>query len=193
MSRKQNAYSTQSDSVLAELTREGDQKAFDELVRRYLGKIGYIARKYSAQGYEQNDFVQEGLLGLLSACKSYDDSCSSSFKTYMSVVVERRFISIIRRMNTKKTVPDSALVQIDGLSEELEDNAQSPEQLLMDREQLSTMQSKLKDILSDKEYQTLMLYASGLSYGSISKQLGVTEKSVDNALQRVRRKAGGLY
>ena len=193
MSRKQNAFSTQSDTELAKLSRGGNQKAFDELVRRYLGKIGYIARKYSAQGYEQNDFVQEGLLGLLSACKSYDDSCSSSFKTYMSVVVERRFISIIRRMNTKKTVPDSALVQIDGLSEELEDNAQSPEQLLMDREQLSTMQSKLKDILSDKEYQTLMLYASGLSYGSISKQLGVTEKSVDNALQRVRRKAGGLY
>lgn len=193
MSRKLSAYSTQSDTVLAKLSRGGNQKAFDELVRRYLGKIGYIARKYSAQGYEQNDFVQEGLLGLLSACKSYDDSCSSSFKTYMSVVVERRFISIIRRMNTKKTVPDSALVQIDGLSEELEDNAQSPEQLLMDREQLSTMQSKLKDILSDKEYQTLMLYASGLSYGSISKQLGVTEKSVDNALQRVRRKAGGLY
>ena len=193
MSRKQNAFSTQSDTALANLSRGGNQKAFDELVRRYLGKIGYIARKYSAQGYEQNDFVQEGLLGLLSACKSYDDSCSSSFKTYMSVVVERRFISIIRRMNTKKTVPDSALVQIDGLSEELEDNAQSPEQLLMDREQLSTMQSKLKDILSNKEYQTLMLYASGLSYGSISKQLGVTEKSVDNALQRVRRKAGGLY
>ncbi len=193
MSRKLSAYSTQSDTALAKLSRGGNQKAFDELVRRYLGKIGYIARKYSAQGYEQNDFVQEGLLGLLSACKSYDDSCSSSFKTYMSVVVERRFISIIRRMNTKKTVPDSALVQIDGLSEELEDNAQSPEQLLMDREQLSTMQSKLKDILSNKEYQTLMLYASGLSYGSISKQLGVTEKSVDNALQRVRRKAGGLY
>ena len=193
MSRKLSAYSTQSETALAKLSRGEKQKAFDELVRRYLGKIGYIARKYSAQGYEQNDFVQEGLLGLLSACKSYDDSCSSSFKTYMSVVVERRFISIIRRMNTKKTVPDSALVQIDGLSEELEDNAQSPEQLLMDREQLSTMQSKLKDILSDKEYQTLMLYASGLSYGSISKQLGVTEKSVDNALQRVRRKAGGLY
>ncbi|MED9970121.1 MAG: sigma-70 family RNA polymerase sigma factor [Ruminococcus sp.] len=193
MSRKQNAYSTQSDSVLAELTREGDQKAFDELVRRYLGKIGFIARRYSAQGYEQNDFIQEGLLGLLSACKSYDDSCSSSFKTYMSVVVERRFISIIRRMNTKKTVPDSALVQIDGLSEELEDNAQSPEQLIMDREQLGSMQSKLRALLSDREYQTLMLYASGLSYSAISQKLGITEKSVDNALQRVRRKAGGLY
>lgn len=193
MSRKQNAYATQSDSVLAELTRDGNQKAFDELVRRYLGKIGFIARRYSAQGYEQNDFVQEGLLGLLSACKSYDDSCSSSFKTYMSVVVERRFISIIRRMNTKKTVPDSALVQIDGLSEELEDNAQSPEQLIMDREQLGAMQSRLKTLLSDREYKTLMLYASGLSYSAISQKLGIPEKSVDNALQRVRRKAGGLY
>jgi RNA polymerase sporulation-specific sigma factor len=193
MSRKLSAYSTQSDTALAKLSRGGNQKAFDELVRRYLGKIGYIARKYSAQGYEQNDFVQEGLLGLLSACKSYDDSCSSSFKTYMSVVVERRFISIIRRMNTKKTVPDSALVQIDGLSEELEDNAQSPEQLIMDREQLGAMQSKLRALLSDREYQTLMLYASGLSYSAISQKLGITEKSVDNALQRVRRKAGGLY
>jgi RNA polymerase sporulation-specific sigma factor len=193
MSRKQNAYATQSDSVLAELTRDGNQKAFDELVRRYLGKIGFIARRYSAQGYEQNDFVQEGLLGLLSACKSYDDSCGSSFKTYMSVVVERRFISIIRRMNTKKTVPDSALVQIDGLSEELEDNAQSPEQLIMDREQLGAMQSRLKTLLSDREYKTLMLYASGLSYSAISQKLGIPEKSVDNALQRVRRKAGGLY
>ena len=96
-------------------------------------------------------------------------------------------------MNTKKTVPDSALVQIDGLSEELEDNAQSPEQLIMDREQLGSMQSKLRALLSDREYQTLMLYASGLSYSAISQKLGITEKSVDNALQRVRRKAGGLY
>ena len=193
MSRKQNAFSTQSDTALAKLSRGGNQKAFDELVRRYLGKIGYIARKYSAQGYEQNDFVQEGLLGLLSACKSYDDSCSSSFKTYMSVVVERRFISIIRRMNSKKTVPDAALVQIDGLSEELADERQSPEQLLMDKEQLAAMQKKLRALLSDREYRVMMLYASGLRYSAISQRLGISEKSVDNALQRVRRKAGGLY
>ena len=193
MSRKLSAYSTQSDTALAKLSRGGNQKAFDELVRRYLGKIGYIARKYSAQGYEQNDFVQEGLLGLLSACKSYDDSCSSSFKTYMSVVVERRFISIIRRMNSKKTVPDAALVQIDGLSEELADERQSPEQLLMDKEQLAAMQKKLSALLSDREYRVMMLYASGLRYSAISQRLGISEKSVDNALQRVRRKAGGLY
>ena len=193
MSESTTPYNSLDDNTLARLSKNGDDNAFNELAMRYLNTINFIARKYSAEGYEQNDFVQEGLLALLYACRTFDENGSSGFKNYMSVVVERRFISIIRRMNTKKTVPDSALVQIDGLSEELEDNAQSPEQLLMDREQLSTMQSKLKDILSDKEYQTLMLYASGLSYGSISKQLGVTEKSVDNALQRVRRKAGGLY
>ncbi len=193
MSREQNAYPTRSDASLAALCKDGDQKAFDELVRRYLGKIGFIARKYSAQSYEQNDFVQEGLLGLLSACKSYDDNCGSSFKTYLTVVVERRFISIIRRMNSKKTVPDAALVQIDGLSEELADERQSPEQLLMDKEQLAAMQKKLRALLSDREYRVMMLYASGLRYNAISQRLGISEKSVDNALQRVRRKAGGLY
>ncbi|HCA05100.1 MAG TPA: hypothetical protein DEO32_04280 [Ruminococcaceae bacterium] len=193
MSKNFSAYSTQSDSSLATLCRRGDDSAFDELVRRYLGKIGFMARRYSVQGYEHNDFIQEGLLGLLSACKSYDDSSTVSFKSYMSVVVERRFISIIRRMNTKKTVPDSALVQIDGLSEQLEDNAQTPEELIMDKEQLASVQLRLKSLLSDLEYQTLMLYASGLSYRAIASRLGKSESSVDNALQRVRRKARGLY
>ncbi len=191
MSKKQNAYSTQTDAALAELSRQGNEEAFDELVRRYLSKIGYMARRYSAQGYEQNDFVQEGLLGLLSACRSYDGS--TAFSTYLTVVAERRFISIIRRMNTQRAVPDAALVRLEGLEDALEDSATSPEQLLMEREQLSMMQSKLRALLSEREYQVLMLYASGLSYAAIAKKLGVSEKSVDNALQRVRRKAGGLY
>lgn len=193
MGKHQGAYPIQSDSALAALCKKGDEKAFDELVRRYLGKIGFIARKYSAQSYEQKDFVQEGLLGLLSACKSFDEKCSSSFKTYMSVVVERRFISIIRRMNSKKAVPDAALVQIDGLTEELTDARQTPEQLLLDKEQLTAMQNKLRALLSDREYRVLMLYAAGLSYSVISQRLDISEKAVDNALQRVRRKAGGLY
>ena len=96
-------------------------------------------------------------------------------------------------MNSKKTVPDAALVQIDGLSEELADERQSPEQLLMDKEQLAAMQKKLRALLSDREYRVMMLYASGLRYSAISQRLGISEKSVDNALQRVRRKAGGLY
>ena len=183
-------YSTLSDDVLAEISKDGDDRAFNELVIRYLGKIRFIARKYSAQGYEQNDFVQEGLLALLSACKTFDTKGGSTFGSYVSLLVERRFISIIRGSQSKKTVPDSALVRIDGLSEELTDFVRSPEEQLMDKEQLRQVLSRLRALLSAREYEVLMLFASGLSYSKISEKLKISEKSVDNALQRVRRKVG---
>ena len=183
-------YSTLSDDVLAEISKDGDDRAFNELVIRYLGKIRFIARKYSAQGYEQNDFVQEGLLALLSACKTFDTKGGSTFGSYVSLLVERRFISIIRGSQSKKTVPDSALVRIDGLSEELTDFVRSPEEQLMDKEQLRQVLSRLRALLSAREYEVLMLFASGLSYSKISEKLQISEKSVDNALQRVRRKVG---
>ena len=183
-------YSTLSDDVLAEISKDGDDRAFNELVIRYLGKIRFIARKYSAQGYEQNDFVQEGLLALLSACKTFDTKGGSTFGSYVSLLVERRFISIIRGSQSKKKVPDSALVRIDGLSEELTDFVRSPEEQLMDKEQLRQVLSRLRALLSAREYEVLMLFASGLSYSKISEKLQISEKSVDNALQRVRRKVG---
>ena len=183
-------YSTLSDDVLAEISKDGDDRAFNELVIRYLGKIRFIARKYSAQGYEQNDFVQEGLLALLSACKTFDTKGGSTFGSYVSLLVERRFISIIRGSQSKKTVPDSALVRIDGLSEELTDFVRSPEEQLMDKEQLRQVLSRLRALLSAREYEVLMLFASGHSYSKISEKLQISEKSVDNALQRVRRKVG---
>lgn len=183
-------YSTLSDDVLAEISKDGDDRAFNELVIRYLGKIRFIARKYSAQGYEQNDFVQEGLLALLSACKTFDTKGGSTFGSYVSLLVERRFISIIRGSQSKKAVPDSALVRIDGLSEELTDFVRSPEEQLMDKEQLRQVLSRLRALLSAREYEVLMLFASGLSYSKISEKLQISEKSVDNALQRVRRKVG---
>ena len=92
-------YSSLTDNELAILSKNGDDRAFDELSIRYLGTIRFIARKYSARGYEQNDFVQEGLLGLLYACRTFDEAGGASFKSYMATVVERRFVSIIRRSN----------------------------------------------------------------------------------------------
>ena len=188
MSKNHNRYAEQPDSELAALYRTGDEKAFDELVKRYSEKIGCIARKYSARGYEQKDFVQEGLMGLLSACKTYDANCGSSFKTYMSLVVERRFISIIRKMNAMKTVPEAALVQIDGLSEELTDDTQSPELLMIGREEEKDLYKRLRSVLSRTEYRVFFMYDSGLSYKAIAGLMDVSEKSVDNALQRARRK-----
>lgn len=181
-------YSSLTDNELAILSKNGDDRAFDELSIRYLGTIRFIARKYSAQGYEQNDFVQEGLLGLLYACRTFDEAGGASFKSYMATVVERRFVSIIRRSNTQKAVPDSALVQIENLGESIEDTSLTPEELITMKEHLNLVIKRLKAVLSKREYDVLMLYAGGMSYHKISDKLKIDEKSVDNALCRARRK-----
>ena len=184
------SYSTLSDDVLAEFSKDGDDNAFNELAIRYLSRIRFIARKYSAQGYEQNDFVQEGLMALLYACKTYDAHGGRSFGNFVSLIVERRFISIIRSSQSKKAVPDAMLVRIDALEEELTDVVGSPEEQLVNREQLDQVLKRLNALLSEREYEVLKLFASGFSYSKISQKLNISEKSVDNALQRARRKIG---
>lgn len=192
MNLAKHSFGTFSDCALAKLSKDGDEGAFNELVVRYLGKITSIARKYSAQGYEQNDFVQEGLLGLLHAAKTYDPDGGMSFKSYVSLVAERRFISIIRRQNTQKSVPLSALVELDTLDSEVEDLSQSPEEQIMLKEQVDLILQKLRGILSSQEYDVLMMYTEGLSYELIAEKLGIHVKSVDNSLQRARRKIKSL-
>ena len=184
------SYSTLSDDVLAEFSKDGDDNAFNELAIRYLSRIRFIARKYSAQGYEQNDFVQEGLMALLYACKTYDAHGGSSFGNFVSLIVERRFISIIRSSQSKKAVPDAMLIHIDGYDGELTDYLGDPEEQLEYKEQLDQVMKRLNALLSAREYEVLMLFASGLSYSKISHKLNISEKSVDNALQRARRKIG---
>lgn len=190
MAHTKGLYSTLSDDVLAEFSKNGDDNAFNELAIRYLNRIRFIARKYSAQGYEQNDFVQEGLMALLYACKTYNAHGGSSFGNFVSLIVERRFISIFRSSQSKKAVPDAMLVRIDGIGEELTDYVATPEEQLVYKEQLSQVLKRLYALLSAREYEVLMLFASGLSYSKISQQLNISEKAVDNALQRARRKVG---
>ena len=155
---------------------------------RYLGTISFIARRFSAQGYEQKDFVQEGLLGLLYSCRTFDENGTASFKSYMSVVVERRFISIIRKSNADRNIPQSNIVMMDDVCESIEDTAHNPEEFVLCSEHLKSVLNRLKATLSKNEYDVLMLFGSGLSYREIAQRLSVTEKAVDNALQRARRK-----
>lgn len=188
MAELENSYGFLSDAILAKLAKNGDENAFDELVVRYLGTISFIARRFSAEGYEQKDFVQEGLLGLLFSCQTFDENAAASFKSYMSIVVEHRFISIIRKSNAMRNIPQSSLVMMDDVSESIEDTAQNPEELLLCREHLKATLKRLKSILSKNEYDVIMLYGSGLSYKEVARRLSVTEKAVDNALQRARKK-----
>lgn len=188
MSETANSYNSLSDDILAILVKNGDDNAFKELYIRYVGTISLIAAKFSAEGYEHNDFVQEGLIALLLCCRSYDSKASAAFKSYLSVVVQRHFISIIRKSNTKRKIPPSMLVQIEQVDESLEDTAQTPEEQITLREYLNSVLSSLEQLLSKTEFDVLMLYGNGLSYKQIAEKLSVSEKSVDNALHRARNK-----
>jgi RNA polymerase sporulation-specific sigma factor len=188
MSDCAKSYNSLSDNKLAQLVKNGGDNALNELSMRYISIIRFIARRFSAQGYELNDFVQEGLLGLLYSCKTYDENGASSFKSYMSLIVERRFISIIRKSNAQKAVPDSAIIKIDDLTDEIEDFTQNPEDLIVYKDYLDAVFKKLESLLSKSEYVILMLYGNGLSYKEIAKRRSISEKSADNALQRARRK-----
>ena len=187
-----NSYSTLSDDVLAELSKARDEQAFNELVMRYFGKISVIARKYSARGYEHTDFVQEGLLGLFCAVRTFEPDGGRSFCNYALLVAERRLISIIRRQSARKSVPESAIIGFDMLDADVVDTAKTPEDELMLREQIAAVKRRLREVLSRREFEVLSLYTEGLSYAQIAQRLSVSPKAVDNALQRVRRKVGGM-
>ncbi|MBQ6387531.1 MAG: sigma-70 family RNA polymerase sigma factor [Ruminococcus sp.] len=186
------SYSTLSDDTLAEFSAQGDDRAFNELALRYLGKIGFIARKYSARGYDHTDFVQEGLLGLFRAACTYRPGSGGSFGSYAMLVAERRFISIIRRQNAQRAVPDTAIVNLDTLESGFADTARTPEEELMLSEQLNQLYARLRQTLSKREFAVLGLYIDGLAYQQIAARMGISSKAVDNALQRVRRKVGSF-
>ena len=191
MSESLKNLSELSDAKLAELVKSGNDSAFDVLTLRYLRNIGFLAKKYSADGYERNDFVQEGLLGLLYACRTFDSNNKASFKSYVDIVAKRRFISIVRKAQRQKAVPSSSLVSLDADNDELE--SKDPEQLMLAKEHYSLLLDELKTLLSEREYTVLMLYCGGMSYVEAAKKLGISAKSADNALQRAKKKISLHY
>ena len=180
-------YSEFSDLSLAEKVRGGDNEAFGVLSNRYGGLIRSIAERYSAAGLDRNDFSQEGLLGLLWACKAFDSEKNASFKNFASICINRRFLSLVRKDMSKKAIPKEKLLSIEDL-EISDENTLNPEILMLQKEQAEDFDKLLKSRLSPLEQKVLRLYLSGMTYSDISKRLSVSLKSVDNALQRIRKK-----
>ncbi|MGN0453149.1 MAG: sigma-70 family RNA polymerase sigma factor [Ruminococcus sp.] len=178
---------TLTDSELARLVRQGSDSAFEEISKRYSGIIHSIAAKYSAAGFDRSDFMQEGLLALLSACKSFSSEGCASFRTYTALCISRRFMSVIRKAHAKGAIPDDTLISYDDI-EISDQNTQNPETLFIEKESSIGLQNTIRQKLSPLELEVLRLYLQGLSYADISELLGKSSKSVDNALQRIRRK-----
>ena len=185
-----NSLSSLGDLQLVRMVKDGDGSAFEEISHRYRNFIHSVARRFCSEEDELCDFTQEGLLGLLSACKTFKEENGASFKNYAALCIKRRLISLKRKQSSGASVPKSSMISIEDVEIPDRDNP-DPEELIVSRERLDEMLIQLKNSLSDMEIKVICLYLQGLTYYEIAKKAGLSKKSVDNALQRIKRKLGG--
>ena len=191
-------YQKLADEELIQKLREGDERIMDYILEKYKPLVLRKANAMFLIGGDTDDLIQEGMIGLFKAIRDYSPDKAASFSTFASVCIRRQIQNAITNSNRKKHVPLNSYVSLYMNSEEgdnfmLEERLstsreEDPEKLLIAREQIEDRNARIKKELSKLEQQVLKLYLQGLSYEEIAEQLGKTEKSIDNALQRIRGK-----
>lgn len=179
--------SSADDITLAGMAKGGNSAALTALLERYSDTVRKQAASFKQLiGLESDDLYQEGMLGLLSAVYSYDEGRGASFSTYSSLLINRKMLSAIRAANSKKNIPMREYVPIEET--DLLSAVPTPEELLLHTEELVAINEFIENNLSKTEKKVLKLNLLGLSYSEIAEILDCSEKSVDNALFRIRRK-----
>lgn len=192
--------SEKTDEELTEDAKNGDKEALDYLLKKYKDLVDVKVSKFFIVGAEREDIVQEGMIGLYKAIKNYNKEKESSFKSFANMCIERQLITAIKTSNRQKHIPlnssislnatayddDSDVELLDKLnSQTLED----PLETITKKEYYKDIETKIDESLSDFEKQVLKRYARGESYTYIAEKLDAPVKSVDNAIQRIRKKA----
>ena len=176
--------------------RSGDDEAMEYLMEKYRGLVRTEARKFFLTGGDEEDLIQEGMIGLFKAVRSYQEERDVAFSTFATICVRRQIYSTVTASNRKKHGPLNNYISIFGsfteengkLNEVLEDSLENPEELLLRKEKIRNYYDIINEKLSDYEKQVMEHYLNGDDYTQIAKKLGRTDKSIDNAIQRIRRK-----
>ena len=194
-------YAGLTDEELAKEAQLGDTSAEQTLVLRYMRLVKLKARPYFLAGADKADLVQEGSIGLLSAVRDFDASKQVSFSIFAEICINNRMKSAMQCSNRKKHQPLNNYVSLDksidsdnNSGSTFGDNipespaATDPEALMIDRENVNYLIKGIQKRLTDLERNVLVYYLDGKSYEEISKLLDRSQKSVDNALQRIKKK-----
>ena len=183
-----------------EQARKGDPKAQELLIKKYKNFVRSKARSYFLIGADREDIVQEGMIGLFKAMRDYQPDKVTSFKSFAELCIKRQIITAIKTATRQKHIPLNSYVSLnkpvydDDSDRTLYDVMSSsskelnPEHLIIKREELSHIEEKMGEVLSDLEWKVLNAYLEGKSYQEISLEMNKHVKSVDNALQRVKKK-----
>ena len=189
-------YASKSDTELQQLAKNGDREAEDVLAERYSRMVRACARPLFLAGGDSSDLIQEGMFGLLSAIRQYDPEAGTAFRSYAEHCVRMRLLSAVKSASRMKHLPLNDSMPLEQLSEDPSMQLSvipgmfwhNPEDLVLARESEKELYSVFSRCLSKMENQVLVLYLQGLSYKEIALEIDKDEKSVDNAVQRIRRK-----
>lgn len=188
-----------SDEEIVEIFRGGDSGALEHLINKYRNFVRAKARSYFLIGADREDIVQEGMIGLYKAIRDFKGDKLSSFKAFAELCITRQIITAIKTATRQKHIPLNSYVSLDKpIYDEDSDRTLmdvicgsqvlDPEELIINQEEFIGLEDKMAEILSDLERKVLMLYLDGRSYQEIAEDLKRHVKSIDNALQRVKRK-----
>ncbi len=189
-----------TDEELAEMAKNGDKDALEYLLKRYKDLVDMKVSRYFIIGAEREDIVQEGMIGLYKAVKSFNSQKESSFKSFANMCIERQLITAIKTSNRQKHIPLNSSISLNANAYDDENDMELLEKLelqvledpldtITKKEYYKNIETKIDQTLSDFEKQVLTRYARGESYISIAEKLEAPVKSVDNAIQRIRKKA----
>jgi len=185
-------HSTLSDEQLWHMAASGDDAAEASLVERYVRLVKICARPLFLAGGDGEDLTQEGLLGLLSAVRRFSPEKDASFRTFAEHCIRNRLYTAVRTAARSKHGPlnDSLPIEAAAAGERLIAAAEQrdPEELIISRERVDEIEGAARSMLSGFEAEVLELYLQGCSYQEIAEKTGRTVKSVDNAVQRLRKK-----
>ncbi len=191
-----SVYEHGTDQELIALFHTGDEFAAEALLRRYAGYVRYFARRYSLVGGDAEDLIQEGMIGLFQAIRSYDAEKSASFRTYSASCILNRLTSAIRNDAQGKNQPLNHSIPLEApLFDCAEQNLVSPSgdpvEYVIGDEGFQELMQVLGGLLSKFEARVLELYLEGRTYEEISEVTAKPRKSIDNAIQRIRKKLSG--
>ncbi|MDQ0218761.1 RNA polymerase sporulation sigma factor SigH [Peribacillus cavernae] len=192
-------YDTLEDEALVKLIHNGDGQSTDFLINKYRNFVRAKASRYFLIGGDKEDIFQEGMIGLYKAIRDYKEDKLTSFKAFAEVCITRQIITAIKTATRQKHTPLNSYVSLDKPIYEEESNhtlldvisgtkVMDPIAIIINQEKADHMELKMSEMLSDLERRVLALYMDGQSYVEISEELNKHVKSIDNALQRVKRK-----
>ncbi|MDK2867995.1 MAG: polymerase sporulation-specific sigma factor [Clostridiales bacterium] len=190
---------TIDEEALVALAQQGEIKAQEIIIKKYKNFVRSKARSYFLIGADREDIVQEGMIGLFKAMRDYQPGKMSSFRSFAELCVKRQIITAIKTATRQKHIPLNSYVSLNKPMFEDESERTlydmmtnsrelNPEHLLIKREEMNTMEIQMGEVLSDLEWQVLSAYLDGKSYQEIAEDMNRHIKSIDNALQRVKRK-----